>query len=270
MRLNRTRLKTSLAVRHARSIRLGLRDMFPTQELVDNWFALHNLEADQQTAVSKPIARDWVRLNMPKVEPTRLNSALGRLYADSWVLGEDMAIYDVAKAEKVNKAAPTDKQLKNSLQVNWNKWNAGKRATKQLEDPSPKLKQLLDNRLFLIQEISNTTMNRIGTVLATALEQGKTPKQVAILIDKVINDPIRALTIAQTEMSYAVIEASRQMYYDSGVEEIEYIAQDPCDECAENEDASPIGVDEEFPNGNPPVHPNCMCDVIPYTPDNQN
>ena len=34
------------------------------------------------------------------------------------------------------------------------------------------------------------------------------------------------------------------------------------DDCQENEDARPIGLDEDFPNGDMP-HPNCRCTVLP-------
>ena len=36
------------------------------------------------------------------------------------------------------------------------------------------------------------------------------------------------------------------------------------EDCLENEDASPIGIDEEFPNGDDP-HVGCRCAIIPWT-----
>jgi hypothetical protein len=268
MKLNRTRLKMSFAVRHARSVRLGIKDMISVGKLVEDWFALHNLTHEQQTTVTNQMARDWVRLNLQRVEPTRLNSALSRIYADAWVLSEDITTYEIARLVGIKKAVPTKKQLANSLSINWNTWTPGKRAANALKNPATGLKELLNSRNVTIQEINNTTMSRIGTILATALNEGKTPKQVSILIDRLINDPVRALMIAQTEMSAAIVQSSRAFYAESGVEQIEYLTQDPCDECLENEEASPIAVGEQFPNGDPPVHPNCMCDVMPYEVDN--
>jgi hypothetical protein len=40
--------------------------------------------------------------------------------------------------------------------------------------------------------------------------------------------------------------------------EKEWIAADPCDECAEFEGTT-VPIDEEFPDGDPPLHPNCRC-----------
>ena len=57
--------------------------------------------------------------------------------------------------------------------------------------------------------------------------------------------------------------------HDSGVELVEWLVADPCDDCQENADASPIGIDEVFPSGDtePPAHPNCVCDLAPYVVD---
>lgn len=87
-----------------------------------------------------------------------------------------------------------------------------------------------------------------------------------------MSDSERALMIAQTEMSRAVSVANREMYQDSGVELVEWLVADPCDECQENADVSPIGIDETFPSGDtePPAHPNCVCDLAPYMVDTKN
>lgn len=39
-----------------------------------------------------------------------------------------------------------------------------------------------------------------------------------------------------------------------------------CDLCDENEAASPIRVTDDFPNGDPPTHPNCRCAIEPSDP----
>ena len=101
-------------------------------------------------------------------------------------------------------------------------------------------------------------------MLAQALAEGVSPKQVSILVDQVVNDPQQALVIAQTEMSRAVVQSELELYAASGVEMLEWLVADPCDDCAENEDASPLPIDESWPNGDVPVHPNCMCDITPY------
>ena len=68
-------------------------------------------------------------------------------------------------------------------------------------------------------------------------------------------------------MRSAVVNASMDLYQDSGVEKVQWLVAEPCDLCMENFNQSPIGIDEEWINGEPPVHPNCMCDIAPYVVD---
>jgi hypothetical protein len=129
------------------------------------------------------------------------------------------------------------------------------------------LQALLDKAQITIDGVSNTKLDRIGTILSDALAQGLTPQSVSTMVDQVVDDPAQALMIAQTEMSRAVVDAELAQYADSGVEMVEWLVADPCPECQENLDASPISIDEDWPNGDAPVHPNCMCDIAPYITD---
>jgi len=271
MKPNRTRLRMQVAVRHIRAIRLGLDDMYDIEQMLDDWFGLQdpvgNLDENDRKKISTEMARNWVHVQANKLDTERLNSALARLYADSWVLGQDLTTYEIARAVGIKKAAPSKKQLVNSLQIDWSKWRAGNRAAAALTNPPNGLKRLLDARGVKIRGMGNTTLNRIGTSLADALNQGLTRRQTAKLIEDIVNDPERALMIAGTEMSGAVVQSSLDLYRDSGVEQVQWLVADPCDECQENLDQSPIGIDEEWINGDPPVHPNCMCDIAPYVVD---
>ena len=273
MKPNRTRIKTQFAVRHARSIRLGIRSLFSTNDILDFWFAsqnpIGNTEVNDPYKLEAMFARDWARIHINSGSTEKLNNALGRLYADAYVYGEAITAYEIARAVGLKKAVPSKKQMLQALQINWNTWKPGNRAAAALVSPPNGLKRLLDQRGILIQGLTNTTLNRIGTALAEGLNQGSTRDEMANDIDGILNDSSRSLTIAQTEMSRAVVQASKELYADSGVEKIEYLVADPCDECQENYDASPIDIGEQFPNGDPPVHPNCMCDIAPYIVDTQ-
>jgi hypothetical protein len=174
----------------------------------------------------------------------------------------------LAKA-KINKA-PTKQQLQRAIGINWDNWKAGNRAAAAIVRPPRGLSTLLDNRGIVIQGLNRTSIDRLGTALAYALQNGLTPRDVDI--EDIIDDPERALTITQTEMSRAVTAASRQLYEESGVELVQWLVADPCDICQENADVSPIGIDETFPSGDtePPAHPNCVCDIAPYVVDTRN
>lgn len=271
MKPNRTRLKTRLAVRHVRSIRSGIRALVDVEQILDSWFAtqdpIDSTDANESRTISTQIARDWAKVHI-RIENTELlYNALGRIYADAWVLGEDITDYELARALGLRKAAPSPKQLRRALTINWNTWRPGNRAAARLVAPPNGLKRLLDARRIDIQGITRTTLDRIGTRLADGLKQGLSRRSMAKLINEVLNDPERSLMIAGTESSRAVVQASKDLYQDSGVEMIQWLVADPCEDCQDNYDQSPIPIGEEWRNGDPPVHPNCMCDVAPYVVD---
>jgi hypothetical protein len=245
--------------------------MFSIDQILDDWYALQDPidrpDINMPAKTSSDMARDWVKVHAQKVDTTRLNLALARLYADGWTLGTDLSTYEIARIVRIDKAAPSRKKLSNALRINWNNWSPGNQAAANLVSPPNGLKRLLDGRGIKIQDLSTTTLNRIGTALADGLRSGSTRQSVAEDISYIIGDDARAITIAGTEMSAAVVQASKDLYADSGVEKVEWLVADPCDDCQENLDQSPIGIDEQWINGDPPVHPNCMCDIAPYVVD---
>lgn len=263
MKPNAKRLKTRLAVRHQRAIRNAISASVNVQDIVDAWFANY---PNGSGTVTPYEARAWAKVHVI-VNTRAIRNALMNLYADSVILGADLSTYQIARKAKISKAAPSKKDLQRSLSINWDTWKPGNRAATLRLRPNATLYELLNRGQSMSDEITMTTVKRIGTILADTLNEGISPSKSAILIDELIDDPVRALTIAQTETSYAVVQSSLDLYADSGVEMIEYLVADPCDLCSENQDQSPIQLGEEWPHGDPPVHPNCMCDIAPYVVD---
>lgn len=250
-----------LAAKNATKIRRAFRTSMNGEEITQRWVETHPAGG----SVSPQMARDWAQAQII-VSKKPMQDALAKLYADGYVLGKVAATAMLAHLLGLRKA-PTPKQLIQSTVVNWETWKPGNRAAAALLKPEGGLESLLASRKITIaNEVVSTKLNRIGTILAKALEQGKTPKETAILVDKVIDDPQHALLISQTEMSRAVSVASRDLYEESNVEQVEWLVAEGCDVCQENADASPIGIDETFPSGDsePPAHPNCMCALAPY------
>lgn len=271
MKPNRTRLKTRLGVRHVRSVRQGIRALVDVEQILDAWFAtqdpIDSTDANEARTISTQSARDWALVHIQIKDKELLYNALGRIYADAWVLGEDITDYELARALGIRKAAPSKKQLQRALAINWNTWKPGNRAAARLVAPPNGLKRLLEARRLKLEGISRTTLDRIGTRLADGLKQGLSRRAMAKLINEVLDDPERSLMIAGTEGANAVVQASKDLYRESGVEMIQWLVADPCEICQENYDQSPIEVGEEWRNGDPPVHPNCMCDIAPYVVD---
>ena len=260
--------KVRLASKRASLVRKGLRASIDANKVAEDWVATHNTVGTPTT-----LAREWAHTHV-YADTTALDNALSVIYIDAYLLGTDIGMSGIARA-RVNKA-PSLKQLKNAIGINWDKWKPGNRAASLIINPPRGLSSLLDARGVTVSGLNNTTLDRIGTILANGLKAGVTPtdmaRQMTTDINQLLDDSERALTIAQTETSRAVSIASRELYQDSAVELVEWLVADPCDLCQENADVSPIGIGDTFPSGDtePPAHPNCVCDIAPYLVDTQN
>ena len=243
-----------ISAKHADKIRAAFRVAIDSDAIAQSFAETHPAGGQ----VTPAMARDWAQIHIT-VNKKPLLDVLNRLYADGWVTGNTAARYVLSHRLR-NKAITTPKVGV----VDWATWTPGNQGASALLAPKAGLRNLLDQAQVTIDGISRTKLDRIGTVLSQALAQGVTPQQVSIMVDQVVNDPAQALAIAQTEMSRAVVQSELAQYRDSGVEMLEWLVADPCDECAENESQSPISIDEDWVNGDAPVHPNCMCDIAPF------
>ena len=208
-------------------------------------------------SVSPQTARDWV-LAHAVTNKKPMQVALARLYADGYTFGTKVAKTRLKGLKKDASVA---------VAIDWSNWKPGLPSAAALVKPRGGLQSLLDSRKITIaDDVIHTKLDRIGTALAKGLEQGFTPKETAKMIDVIIDDPQQALIIAQTETSRAISVASRNAYEDAQVEMVEWLVAEGCEECQDNADASPIGIDDTFPSGDsePPAHPNCMCALAPY------
>lgn len=272
--------KVRLAIEHAYLIRRALLDCLDVDKVVDDWLNMGNT-----SEVTTAYARSWARTNI-YIDDSKLNSALRIIYAEAYTLGQDMgaAAIENAVVHKANK--PTRANARPP--INWKDWKPGNRAAANLLNQPRGLSNLMNSRGVTLTGIRGTTVNRIGTQLAYALQRGLPPREIApsiagilaplrekiaselrVSVDAILSDNERALNIAQTEMSRAVSVASREQYQESGVEMVEWLVAEGCDDCQENADVSPIGIDDTFPSGDtePPAHTNCMCSLAPYVVD---
>jgi len=250
-----------VAAQNAGRIRRAFKSVLHGDEIARQWAETHPAGG----SISPQMARDWARTQI-SVSKKPMQLALARLYAEGYVTGEYAAEGRLARLIGLRKA-PTV----NAGVVDWSKWKPGNRAAAALLKPKGGLRGLLDReRIVVSDEVIKTKLDRIGTTLAKALEEGWAPSKAADMLDMVIDDPQHALVIAQTEMSRAVSVATRDRYETADIQQVEWLVAEGCDECQENADASPIGIGDTFPSGDsePPAHPNCMCALAPYySPD---
>jgi len=114
--------------------------------------------------------------------------------------------------------------------------------------------------------IDETTRERIRDLVVMAEDNGWSNGELASAIqeDAAFSDS-RAEMIARTETAFADIQGNLAGWEASGVVESKEwsVSQDEvCDECMAL-DGQVVGLDEQFPDGDPPLHPNCRCDLLP-------
>ena len=251
-----------LGAQLATKIRKAFKSAIDGDAIARSWAQTHPAGG----SVSPQTARDWT-LAHAVTNSTPMQHALSRVYADGYTLGERIA---KARLKGLKKDASKDSTNVITPTVNiidWSTWEPGNPSAAALVRPRGGLESLLATRKITISDdVIHTKLDRIGTALAKSLDQGLNVKETAKMIDAIINDPQHALTIANTEMNRAMSIATRDTYEKAQVEQVEWLVAEGCDDCQENADASPIGIDETFPTGDsePPAHPNCMCALAPY------
>jgi hypothetical protein len=118
--------------------------------------------------------------------------------------------------------------------IDWSTWNPGDFAAALLLKPSKAFQRFLASFGIILKDITNTTVNDIGTALADALEQGLSANQAAKLIKNHVASPARALTIAITEQNRAMSAATINRYKEMQIGQMEWEVSDPCPKCAMN------------------------------------
>lgn len=243
--------------KNATRIRKAFKSAIDGDAIAQSWVETHPAGG----SVSPQTARDWTLVHAV-VNKKPLQYALSRLYADGYTLGTKVAKTRLTGLKKDAKTQPITTGI-----IDWSTWKPGNESAAALVRPKGGLESLLATRKITVtDEIVHTKLDRIGTALSKGLEKGYTAKETAKMIDTIINDPQHALVIAQTEMSRAMSVAARDSYEKANIEQVEWLVAEGCDDCQENADASPIGIDDTFPSGDaePPAHPNCMCALAPY------
>jgi hypothetical protein len=223
--------------------------------------------------MSRADARAWAQMNAQPRNLKAIRAAVLQTIATGYVLGQNAAQAYYAKAKtgrKLVKAAPTIEDIDNWLDADfWDNWTAGNKPAALLVRPPGALSDLLDKAGVTINGMNRTTLNRLGTILGDGLERGMSGKSIADAIESLLDDPARALTIANTEMARAMSTASMDTYSGFGVEMVEWLHADfcTCELCTDAEamGPQPFGFDWSMGDGvtEPPMHPNCICAIAP-------
>jgi SPP1 gp7 family putative phage head morphogenesis protein len=252
-----------VSAKYADQVRDAVRASVNVEQVVNDFL----LTFPAGSLVTRRQAREWARLHV-RTNPHQLALVLDQLHSVGYVLGVDYSnaaynhvVRGIGKAVEANNATF-------ALGFDWSTWTPGNRAAEALVRPPGGLARLLDRsgRGVVIKDMTDTTLDRIGTRLADGLAVGAADTAIAQSLRDVVGDPQRALTIAQTEMNRATSVATVDNYNELGVEQVEWFALDGCETCEGNAEAGPIAMGEDFPSGDtePPAHPNCRCALLPF------
>ena len=247
-----------IAARNSVKVRAAIRQSIDPRDIFEE-YSRSQPHASGDITQDRARARAWAMLNVQmNLEP--ITAVISKLYADGYLLGEAAAAEAVAQAQR-----KADKALtKADASIDWDSWTPGNKATALLLRPRGAFKRLLDNAGIVSKAIAKAGYEKIGTALADSIASGSSPAQAAKIIAEKIGDPARALTIAITEQNRAMSVAAINFYQESGVEQVEWNAVDPCDICAPN-DGQVVNLGQAFDSGDtePPAHPNCRCALLP-------
>jgi hypothetical protein len=232
-------------------------------DYLDAWRA-HAVAAVRATAKLEKVTKDELErmLQVLPVEARRkLLEELQPYLTDVATAGLELALTQTAPE------ADLDAMLSQSSQdaIDWASKRAGELVGMRLdedgniiENPNPQWR------------IDEQTRQGIRDVVGRAEAEGWSNDELAAhLEDAYVFSEARAEMIARTETAFADVAGNRIGWQASGVVDGQewLLSEEPCPACEENAAAGVIGIHEDFPNGGPPAHPNCECDVVPVLKD---
>lgn len=146
--------------------------------------------------------------------------------------------------------------------VDWATWEPGWAKAADLTRGGG-LARLLETAKATVKDMDANTLRWLGNVLADGLDAGSSSVEIARAMDEVVDNPDRALLIANTEVSRAMSEATVDTYAANDIEQWEWLSEQDertCDFCLDK-DGQQYDVGGDDPR--PPEHPRCRCVVLP-------
>lgn len=236
-------------------IRSALTGAIDTTKLAEAWGALY----PGTLGKAVPPALSAFLHRASQAVTRALTRVLTRLWTEAWVLGQRSA-----------------EALSGGGTVEWGDWKPGDyRAAEVIAGPG--LRQLLDASGIRIKSIADSRVEELADVLERTLASDETKRQplpaplepslsvgdLARQLRDVLDRPDRAELVAHTEIARAQSEASRTVYAETGVSEVEISTAEDAKVCPVCEAAQELGA---HPLGAPPMvplHPRCRCAELP-------
>ncbi len=185
-----------------------------------------------------------------------VNAILKQLYPDGTAAGQHAA--GVQLDPHVVSVKGIDQAV---IDVNWAEWKPGNApAAEKLTNGA--LRTMLDNLNITVKGISDSTLDQVGNILADGIAKVHSVSSLKQAIKSKIGDGSRAMNIAHTESTRAIIGATSDVYKGNGVGQYELLLADGAEEMCEDAAAgNPYDIDDQ--DGMPPIHNYCRCAMSP-------
>ena len=122
---------------------------------------------------------------------------------------------------------------------------------------SKSVEQLLADRGFTLQGISDSSLTRMSDAIGQGLTNGQGYRAIGDSVSAIIDNTQRADVISITESNRAFNQAFVDQIQAAGGEQFDWVTDgDPCPECEALEGLHDIGDDV------PPEHPSCRCSAL--------
>lgn len=189
------------------------------------------------------------------LDTAALSLVVSEAYGESYVVGTHVAMDALpGSVEATGPAWVTA--------IDWDTWEPGHAtAAAQLAgtDGGRGLATMLDDAGVLIQGIDETTRDSLARALAEGVAAGENHDTLTGRLGAILDDDARAAMVARTESARAMTVAARDSFRENGLGGRQWLASgDSCPECSDL-DGMVVTIDEEFPGGDVPLHPNCTC-----------
>lgn len=193
------------------------------------------------------------------IDGSALSDVLAEMYGDSYVAGTHAAMG--ALPASVDAVGPTWE-----ADVDWSKWAPGNaRTAAELAgtDGGRGLAKLLDAADVTIQGITDFTVETLARTLAEGVAAGENITDLTARVRHALGDGSRAEMIARTEVARAQTVATKDTYVENGMGGRQWLAASDAEEDCADLDGTIVAMDDDFPDGDPPLHPNCRCAISP-------
>ncbi len=146
---------------------------------------------------------------------------------------------------------------------------SGAKLTGQaFDDANKRIDAFVTSRAsYFAKTINETTIEDLQSQIKDGIAAGESIDEISTRVAGVYDKATdyRTDMIARTEVSASANFGAVEAYTQADVKELEWTVVDPTDEdCLENE-GQVVKIGDEFPSGDsqPPVHPNCVCGLLP-------